>query len=196
MKTGLIKYTALAVLSLMSVGCTTTAFHFTSDPPGANVYYFDPVTQKRFLMGSTPLTYSKSSIPNDKPFLVSVEMEGYQSVEVPVAPTNGTKTFINFTLKRDETGLKRTDLEINAVVNRLFKAQMLIFNKRYQSAIIELEQILKERPNLVQAYIMRGTAYYMLQEMNSALESWRKAMALDSNNEELKRFLEENNISL
>lgn len=178
------------------VGCASGSFYFTSDPPGANVYYYDPLTQKRFLMGATPLTYSKSSVPADKPFMVSVELEGYSPTEVPVAPTNGTKTFLNFTMKKDENGLRKNDIELNQVIGRLFKAQSLLFEKRYQAAIVELDQILKDRPNLVQALVMRGTAYYMLQDMNSATDSWKKALALENNLPDLRKFLEEKSIRL
>ncbi len=186
---------ATLVLALLQ-SCAMSSYNITSDPPAASVYYFDPSTQKRFLMGTTPLTYKKSSIPSDKPFLVSVEKEGYQAVETPVAPNDGTQTFLAFKLKPDPTGITRGDMEINQTVKTLFKAQSLIFQKKYQSAIVELDKALKEKPNLIQALVMRGTAYYLLQDLNSAFEAWRKALSLDRDNEELNRFLEDKNIKL
>jgi len=189
-------FSILSGALLLLSGCASSSYHFVSEPPDASVYYFDPATQKRFLMGTTPLTYKKSSVPKDKPFLVTVEKEGYAPVETPVAPTDGTQTFLNFKLKPDANGLKRSDLELNQTIKNLFVAQKLIFAKRYQASVVELDKLLKERPNLVQALIMKGTAYYLLQDMNSAIASWKKALELDRDNEELNSFLQEKNIRI
>lgn len=186
----------LLTLGLGLTACASGSYQMTSEPAGASVFYFDPSTQKRMLVGVTPLTYKKSTIPSDKPFLMSVEMEGYETQETPVAPNDGSKTFMHFKMKPNPKGLKKSDLEINQIVNALFKSQMLIYQKKYQAAVLELDSLLKDRPNLVQALVMKGTAFYMLQDLNSAVEVWKKALALDRNNEQLLKFLEEKNIKL
>lgn len=186
----------IIVASSSLVGCASGSYQMTSEPAGASVFYFDPGTQKRMLIGVTPLTYKKSSVPTDKPFLLSVEMEGYENVETPVAPNDGSKTFMHFRLKPAPKGLKKSDLEVNQIVNGLFKSQMLIYQKKYQAAVMELDGLLKDRPNLVQALVMKGTAFYLMQDMNSAVDVWRKALDLDRNNEQLLKFLEEKNIKL
>jgi len=179
-KINLIVFTLLA---LFQIGCASSTYHFTSDPDGANVYYFDPVTSKRMLLGVTPLGYQKSSIPDKKSFVISVEKEGYSPEETPVAPNDGTKTFLHFKLKPDKNGLKKSDFEINGVIKSLFRAQEQIYSKKYQAAIVELDKILVDRPNLVQALIFKGTAYYLLQDLNSAIESWKKVLSIEPNNE-------------
>lgn len=185
----------LLILTLVNFGCASSSYYITSNPSGANVYYFDPGTQKKFLLGATPIEYSKSSIPTDGPFMMSFEKEGFHSQEVPVTNSDEAKTVVNVKMKPDPEGVK-DDAVLNGILTRLFKAQGLIFKKQYQAAIIDIDKVIEERPGISQAYVMKGTAYYMLKEMPSAIEAWKKALKMEPNNDELKQFLVEKNIDL
>jgi tetratricopeptide (TPR) repeat protein len=190
------KLLLFGALTLLGPGCATSSYLVNSNPPGASVYYFDPQTQKKFLMGTTPLSYGKGSLPKESAFTMSVEKDGFLTQELPVAPTDESKTIINVTLKNDPTGSGKSNREINTVVTGLFRAQQMIYKRQYQAAIIELDQILKEKPDVVQAHVMRGTTFYLMNEMASAVDSWKKAYKIDPSNEELTRFLLEKNIVL
>lgn len=189
-------YLLMSVIALLALnGCASSSYFITSNPSGANVYYVDPASQKKFLMGTTPVQYSKSSIPNDAPFMMSFEKEGYVVDQVPVANSDDSKTVINVKLKPEAMGNKE-DKELQRIVAQLFSAQNLIFRKQYQAAIIELDKVLAERPSLAHAYVMKGTAYYLLKEIPSATDSWKKAMRIDPENQALKDFLIQKNIEL
>ncbi len=196
MKTPWLKPFLIANLFWLLIACASSSYHITSIPDGASIYYNDPATNKRFLMGLTPISYSKSSLPNDRPFLVSVEKDGYLNQELPIAPTDGSRTLINVKLKPDPDGSKKDSAIVNHTVQSLFKAQSLIYHQRFQAAIVELNVLLEEHPNLIQALVMRGTAFYLLNDMASAISDWKKVMAIDRNNEELQNFLIEKNIRL
>lgn len=176
-------------------GCASSSYFITSNPTGANVYYVDPASQKKFLIGTTPIQYSKSSIPNDAPFIMTFEKEGYAVDQIPVANSDDSKTVINVKLKPEDVGT-REDKDLQKLVAQLFSAQELIYKKKYQAAIIELDKVIAERPALAQAYVMKGTAYYLLKEMPSAMDSWKKAMRIDPENQGLKEFLIQKNIEL
>lgn len=191
----LLHFCQFLVAAAVLQGCAST-YLISTNPPGANVYFNDPTTQKRFLIGATPLSYSKGALPTDAAFMVTVEKEGFLPQDVPMAPTNESRTIVSVNLKADTTTVARNNKELNEAVNYLFRAQQLIYRKQYQAAIIELDKILKDKPDLTQAQVMKGTAYYLLNELPSAINAWKEAMKLDPNNEELSKFLADNSIAL
>lgn len=189
------KFIAAAwILSGLGVSGCSSQYIITSSPAGANIYYFDSATEKRFLIGTTPLSYSKSSLPGEKPFLVIVEKDGFASQEVPIAPTDDSRSQIFVTLKVDPSKMKKDDTDLNKYISQLFKAQQYIYKRQYQSALVEIEKVLKEKPELAQALIMKGTSYYLLDELPTAIAAWKSALQIDPNNDDLHRFLAEKNI--
>lgn len=189
-----LKRATILFLSLNALACSTSSYLIHSNPSGASVFYMDQKSQGKQLLGLTPLNYSKSSLPEAEPFVLSFEKEGYLPQQVPIAPTNDSRTTVSTTLKVEPSLAKQPNLEMNKVINRLFRAQEMIYRKRIQSAIVELDQIIQEKPDIVQAHVMRGTCYYILNEMPSAIEAWKTALQLDPDNKELVRFLQEKNV--
>ncbi|MEQ1878393.1 MAG: hypothetical protein ABL958_17250 [Bdellovibrionia bacterium] len=147
-------------------------------------------------MGSTPLNYSKSALPTESAFMISLEKDGFLTQEIPVAPTDESKTMISINMRGDPAGSTNANRDLNVVATGLFRAQELIYKKQYQAAVVELDKIIKDKPEIVQAHVMKGTAYFLLNELPSATEAWKKAMKLDPGNEDLTRFLAEKNINL
>jgi tetratricopeptide (TPR) repeat protein len=178
-----------------SLGCAT-AYQINSVPSEANVYYYDPLNQKKIMMGTTPLNYSKGSIPTENAFILAVEKEGYFPQEFPISLTDEARTTIMVTLKVDPSDGSRETKVLNEVVSRLFHAQDLIYQKKFHAAIVEIDKILKDKPALLQAQVMKGTAYYLLNELPSAIAAWKIALKLDPQHEDLNRFLTEKNISI
>lgn len=188
---------ALAAMVLLSsgFGCAS-AYLITSNPSGAAVSYYDQETQKKVVMGSTPLQYSKSSLPKDRAILMSVELEGYLPAEFPMASTDESRTQVNISLKPDTKGLSKFSRELNVLTQKLFKAQSLIYEKKYHAAILLLDEVLKERSELVVAQVMKGTAFFLLNELPSAVSAWKIALKIEPENPELNRFLSERNIKI
>ena len=183
----------LILFSVATVACSTSSYLLNSSPSGVSVFHIDD-KQNRELLGETPLAYSKSSLPTEAPFLLSFEKEGFIPQQVPVAPTNDSRTTVSVNMKVDPVLEKQPNAEMNKIIKRIIRAQNMIYKKRIQSALVELDQILKEKPDIVQAHIMKGTCYYILNELPTALESWKVALSLEPDNKELKIFLASKNI--
>ncbi len=186
----------IAVILFFVSGCSTGRYVFSSNPDGASIYFRDPQTNKKFLLGSSPLEYSKSSLDSKKAFLVVFEKQGYLPTSVPIAPTDEILTTVNVNMEVNPNGLSDASSTINGLVGQLFRTQKLIYQKQYKTAILELDRILEEKPWVTQAHIMKGTSYYLMNEMQSAIESWKKALTLDPKNHELTKFLADKNINL
>ena len=184
----------LSIILLLS-GCAST-YQIHSTPEGALVSYQDSTTGRETYLGSTPLSYSKSSLPSDRAFLLNFKKDGFLPATAPVAPTDESNTILTVNLKPNEHGPSEINKEWNDAVLRLFNAQNLIYRKRFHEALIELDKLIQAKPDLVEAHVMKGTSYYLLNEMGSALAAWRTALKLDPENVELLRFLDEKKIPL
>ena len=181
-------------MGLTITACSSSSYLFHADPTGTSVFYIDEKTQAKQLLGVTPINFSKSSLPTESPFLLSFEKEGFITQQVPVAPSNDARTTVAVTLRMDPVAEKQPNAEMNKYINRILGVQNLIYKKRIQSAIIELDQIIRDKPDIIQAHIMRGTCYYILNEVSTAIESWKTALTLDPGNKELLNFLAQKNI--
>ena len=191
-------FTALFIFNaLILSGCAST-YSFTSVPGEVKVYYVDRDTDKKYFLGNTPFQFQKGSLPDDKPFLVTFEKEGYITTDVPVAPINNARTIINVNLKRDPAGTSNTanSREIQEALRSLVKARSFISQTKYHNAIMEIDRVLQKNADLPEAHLLKGTAYYLLRDLPSAREAWKQALKLDPNLEELHSFLKKNNIKL
>lgn len=186
---------ALVVTALLVQACAST-YTIHSTPQGANVYYVEPVSQKKVFLGTTPFSYNKSGLPQQQAFMIQVTKEGFKNQDVPMAATDESKTLVSVRLKPDDEIMTKTSKELNELLKRFFKAQQLIYDRQYHSAIIELDQLIKERPDLVQAYVMKGTSYFLLNETKSAVAAWKVALKLDPENVDLLKFLQEKNVKM
>ena len=189
-----LKKASLVGLTLLSTACVST-YQIHSTPEGARVYYQDPNGPGgQVFLGTTPLSYSKAALPSDKAFMLTVQKDGFNAQDIPMAATDESKTVVNIRLKADDKYSNAK--EFNAVLKRFFKAQKMIYDKQFHSAILELDELIKEKPDLAQAYVMKGTCYYLLNELNSAVAAWKIALKIDSENPELLHFLDENKIQI
>lgn len=184
----------LLLATLLQACASTYTIH--SSPQGANVYYVEPVSQKKIFLGTTPFSYNKAGLPTQQAFMISVTKDGFKPAEVPMAATDESKTLVSVRLKPEDEVMNKTSKELNELLKRFFRAQQLIYERQFHSAIIELDQLIKERPDLVQAYVMKGTSYFLLNEPKSAIASWKIALKLDPENSELLKFLQEKNVKL
>lgn len=184
----------LAVLFVS--GCAST-YQIHSTPEGALVSYQAATSgEQPIYLGTTPLAYSKSSLPSDKAFLLTVKKEGFLPVMVPLMPTDESNTSVVVNLKPDEHGPSSTVKEWNDAILKLFDAQSLIYRRQFHAAVLGLDKLIQNKPDLIEAYILKGTAFYLLNEVESALAAWRIALKLDPGNPEVLRFLDEMKVPL
>jgi tetratricopeptide (TPR) repeat protein len=185
----------LCILALGLQACAS-AYNVHSNPQGANVYFNEPGTGRKIFLGVTPLSYSKAGLPTQQAFTISVAKEGFKPQDVPMAATDESKTIVNVRLKVDDFEVSKSSKELNEIMKKFFRVQQMIYEKQFHTAIIELDKLIKERPDLAQAYAMKGTSYYLLNEMNSAVASWKESLKIDPENVELLKFLQDKKIAI
>lgn len=181
---------------LLSLAGCASSYQLNSVPTGANVYYLEGNGEKKLFLGSTPVNYSKSLLPENQAFLLMFEKEGYSAQIVPVAATDESKTILNVRMKVQSEKVKPPAKETNILVRRLFLAQEMMYRKEYVAAMQEVERLVHDYPEAAQPHVIRGTIYYLLNEVKSAKKSWRAALELDPENVELLKFLKQNRLKL
>ncbi len=167
----------LNVLALTLVGCSTT-YQFVTQPEGANVYHQKDGTKA--LLGSTPLEFKKSALPEDAPFSISFEKSGYEPLNLLITPTDNSHTTVTATMKPGSgKGDDPESIRVRSVLNRVFKVQEHVATRRYAEALSLLRDLEKDEPNLAETFVLKGSLYLMLNDGTQARTAWEKALSLD-----------------
>lgn len=88
-----------------------------------------------------------------------------------------------------EIELPRIASGVNFIDHKLQLTLEAIYEGRYLSAISECSDALDLEPMNVLAMTRLGSAYFAMNEKDKARQIWTKALQLDPNNKELKKFL-------
>jgi len=79
--------------------------------------------------------------------------------------------------------------EMNLVEQKLNTALNCVYDKKFDGAVFECNEVLELEPENVMALKRLGSAYYGLKKPEKAKEIWRRARKIAPDDEELKRFL-------
>ena len=112
--------------------------------------------------------------------------EKLDQIKVPQpAPVIGPK----IELKPEPEMVKKQSGTIDKnAVDSLYKAQKLFYAKKYNSALAEINRSLKKQETAL-GYAIQGSLYYTLNEKDLAVESWRNALELDPDMEDVRQAL-------
>jgi len=175
---------SLNMLALTFVGCSTT-YQFNTQPEGASVYYQKDGTKA--LIGTTPLEFKKSALPEDVPFSVLFEKTGYEPLNLVITPTDNSHTTVSATLKPGAgNGKDPESRRVRSVLSRVFKVQELVATRRYPEALSLLRDLEKDEPNLAETYVLKGSVYLMLNDSAQARKAWEKALQLDTSLDDVR----------
>lgn len=171
-------YSCITIISsLLLAGCATT-YEFASAPEGATVY--QSVNGRKALLGVTPFTFKKSSLPEDRPFSLTFERAGYESLEVLISPTGEAKTKVAATLRPGKADAKDpTVIRMREVVATIFKIQELTYQKRTVDALALLQDLERREPGIAEVFVLKGSIYASLNDPEQARTAWKQALALD-----------------
>lgn len=88
-----------------------------------------------------------------------------------------------------EIDMPRIPNGVSFVENKLQMTLEAIYEGRYLTAINDCTDVLDLEPRNVLAMTRLGSAYFAMNEKEKSRQIWTKALQLDPNNNELKRFL-------
>lgn len=75
------------------------------------------------------------------------------------------------------------------VVDHLFKAQQLVMSKKFTDAQEELDKALLINEYLPQAYLLRGTIFYVNKDYEQAKIAWERSIKIDPHNPQAYEYL-------
>jgi hypothetical protein len=179
------KFAGSLLLVSTLVGCSTT-YQFVTQPEGANVYH--QKDGSKALLGTTPLEFKKSGLPEDAPFSVIFEKQGYEPLNLLITPTDNSHTTVTATMKPGSAsnGNDPESMRVRGVLRRVFKVQEHVATRRYTEALSLLRDLEKDEPNLAETYVLKGSVYLMLNDSAQARLSWEKALTLDSSLDDVR----------
>ncbi|MFN7685060.1 MAG: hypothetical protein ACK5QT_06575 [Oligoflexia bacterium] len=93
-----------------------------------------------------------------------------------------------------EMGLQAVDEDLaqgdRSYLGALDRIKSLFRERRFEAALLETEELLKEHPADPKLHAMRGTLLDRLGYLDLARQSWSQSLKLDPSNESLRRFLD------
>jgi tetratricopeptide (TPR) repeat protein len=167
----------LITFAVAATGCSTT-YKINSVPEGATVYHKSG--SEPALLGTTPMEFKKSGLPEDGPFVLSFDRPGYERQDVAVTPTDNALTMINVNLKPsaanpNDPGLVRA----RKVVSAVFRIQELASAKKYLDALASIRELEQSEPDFAEILALKGSLYFVVGDKVQAKESWERALKLD-----------------
>ena len=87
------------------------------------------------------------------------------------------------------TGREKGVSGLKWVDQKLYRALNYLYENRYDSAIVECEDVLELEPRNELALSRLGSAYYLIGQKEKAKEMWRKVLEINPGNREVREFL-------
>ena len=75
------------------------------------------------------------------------------------------------------------------IVDKLFKAQKLISVKKYKNAMREINKVLKQDEYNANAWLLKGSTYYLMGSYSLAKKSWERCLQINPHDKIAYRYL-------
>lgn len=199
--------------ALISVGCSTqTALKVNSNPAGAEVYIKPLAGGEKQGIGKTPLANDNLAAllkgGAAGALIMEIEKPDYITSTIVLPEVIGATLEISQELKpipktaledekaKEQEREKQRELEkqketasLNKSLEQLFEAQRLARVGRLDDALKSLDEVQKVSPQLSSIHEMRGGIFYLQKDYNKALDEYRKAALLNSENPSVQQMI-------
>lgn len=167
----------LVTAAFFACGCSTT-YKINSVPEGATVYHKSG--GESAILGTTPMEFKKSGLPDDVPFILTFERDGFEKQDVAVTPTDNSLTMINVNLKPGGSNPNDPALQrARKVVSAVFRIQELAYAKKYVDALASIRELEQSEPDFAEILALKGSLYFVVGDKVQAKEAWERALKLD-----------------
>jgi len=160
-----------------------------SQPEGAEIFLLAN-GQRPVRIGATPYEANLSEVVNTyvkgSSFLLELKKPGHNPYRLLLAKTADVDIELTANLELDKaiSNIKEHDL----LMNKLFDVQKMVRGRNFRDAILKLDELEKQHPNLSIIPELKATAYYMSKEVEQALSYYRKAFSLNPDNADAYRM--------
>lgn len=193
------KRSLVAGLTLFSLGCSTVGkVVLNTDPPQSQVYLVDVNTGQVALLGETPMAFSKN-LPEGKGAEVlqlKIEKEGFETKYTSVASFGDETTYLDLKMGSllDANNNLRKAFETNRQL--MTDANRLAASRRFSEALTRVERVIEGDPKNDEAWAAKGSLLYLMKDYDGALNSWKKSLEMNPNNESVRASILDLNMSL
>jgi tetratricopeptide (TPR) repeat protein len=183
-------------IALICVGCASGTVFVDTLPPGGEVYLKSKSNDQYEMVGTAPFQITAAEFREkyavEGPFGIEGRLSGYmnQSVIVSELPTNSDLN-VFLTLKSESEAMQ--SMKLNSTMDQIFESQRLVKVGRYDDALVQLNLLQQQNPNLSVIFEMQGGVFYIQKNYPKALDAYEKAARLNPNNLEvasMKKYLE------
>lgn len=177
----------ILVTAALLAGCSTT-YKISSVPEGATVYHKSG--GESAVLGTTPLEFKKSGLPDDVPFILSFERSGFDKQDIAITPTDNSLTTISVNLKPSAANPNDPSLlRARRVVSSVFKIQELTHAKKYVDALTAIRELEQVEPDFAEILALKGSLYFVVGDTAQAKDAWEKALKLDPDLDQVRTRL-------
>lgn len=155
-----------------------------SNPEEAEIFIISDASVAPSKIGKTPFKASLKDLINEyvkkNTFIIELRKEGFEPYRVlfPKATSVDIELSVNMDVNEDIKKIKKHDL----LMNELFEVQKLIRGKNFTDALSKLDSLEKDYKDFSVISELKGTAYYMMEDVEKALSFYRRAFAMNSDN--------------
>lgn len=173
---------------IVSLDVFASKLTLKSRPEGAEIYI--QANGKPVKIGLTPFETDLAEIIKTyvqaTSFVVELRKEGHLPYRVLLAKTSQMDLELSANLELDPKveNVKAHD----ALMNNLFSIQKLVRGRSFAEAIEQLSVLEKKHSNLSIIPEMKATAYYMNKDVENALSFYRRAFAINPDNQDAYRM--------
>lgn len=170
-----------------ATGCSTQ-LKVTTLPEKATVYILKPESGEKKKIGETPIDLKDKELKEmfgsfGKPGeFVSVIVEKpefqTQNLWLPLGASGVIASEINLQLKKDDK--KSEEIKTaKQILDKMFLAQNFARTKQFERALIEIDKILQNIPELARALTMKASIYYAMGDFKESLNWYEKAINVE-----------------
>ena len=87
-----------------------------------------------------------------------------------------------------QTGMQPEQSAVQDTVDGIYRAQKLYYEKKYRDSLLEVQRSLRRQPTGI-AYALQGSIYFSLGDLNAAVESWKAALEINPNMDDVRAAL-------
>jgi len=170
-------------------------FRIRSNPEQADIYVKNTNTGAKIKIGKTPLTMPLAELISNfakaDVFILELAKDGFEPYRILITKmgSNDIDLLVNLKISKNIKRIKDTDY----LISQLFETQRQIRAKDYSGALKKLDKLEEKFPHYSIVYELKASAYYLDKQFKRALNYYRKAFSVNSDNRDayiMKVYLE------
>lgn len=160
-----------------------------SNPTDAQILLYKPGKEEPQPLGKTPFEASTGDLAdavNDGTIVIVVQKDGHFPKSFVIPNLMGGDLSIEANLSPSSTANYQ---QVNEIVAKLFQAERLLKEKRFDEALKTADEIKKINENVAAAYHIAASVYFLQNALEKSRFEWIRALELDPSSADAQKML-------